>query len=251
MTGRLLRAAGGVRDAVAWITVIPVPRGSDDFDRARGGAAISAVPLVGAALGAAVAAGTFGLSHTSLPTALIGVLTVAVLALATRGMHLDGLADTADGLGSYGDPARVRTIMRTGDLGPFGAATLLLVLITQAAAYTALAADHRWPAIALAVFAGRAAVPVACRTTLPPANDDGFGALVAGTQRAGAAVWVVVLVGAAAVLGVQPAVVALVALVGAWAFTRHCARRAGGMTGDVVGATVELVTAVVAVGLLV
>ena len=100
---------------------------------------ITAVPLVGLVLGALGCGIAFALTRTDLPAVLIGAAVVAFLALATRGMHLDGLADTVDGLGSYGDPDRVRQIMRTGDVGPFGAAALALVVLIQSVAFGAFA----------------------------------------------------------------------------------------------------------------
>ena len=253
-----MRALRGVHDAFTWLTVLPLPQPTGEFDRRRGGTAIAAVPLVGAVLGVLCTALAAGLAQTGLPTTLDGVVLVAFLALATRGMHLDGLADTADGLGSYGDPDRVRTIMRSGDVGPFGAATLVLVLLGQALAFGAMVDDHRWWTLAAAVFVGRAAVPIVCRRGLTAANADGFGALVAGTARWSVAVWSMAAVGVGVAAGlldspaaaVRAGVAVAAVLAFAWAFSRHVARRAGGLTGDVIGATVELATVLAAVGLL-
>lgn len=258
----IARGLRGVHDAFSWLTVLPLPQPRGEFDRARGATVIAAVPVVGAVLGLLAAAVAFGLSHTDLPSALAGVTVVAVLAATTRGMHLDGLADTADGLGCYGDPDRVRAVMRSGDVGPFGAATLVLVLLGQSLAFGALTADSRWWSLALAVVAGRTTAIVACRAGLSAANTDGFGALVAGTQRASIAVWAVLLLAVAVAAGgwnagtfhaadaVRAAATVAVVWAFAWAFTGHCARRAGGLTGDVIGATIEVATVLTAVGLL-
>ena len=253
-----------VQLAITWLTVLPVPQPATTPDRTDGGRVITAVPIVGLLLGGLAAAAAYGLSFSALPSLISGALVVALLALVSRGMHLDGLADTADGLGCYGDPDRVRAVMRSGDVGPFGVATLVLVLLVQAAGFGALAEEHRWFAIALAVFIGRVMVVLACRSAVGPANDDGFGALVAGTQRVSVAVWLL-LGGAAAVAAgfldthespfdPKAAVVAVAALLAttvvAYLFTRHCAHRMGGSSGDVLGATVELSTTVMLVILL-
>lgn len=253
-----MRSLRGVHDAFTWLTVVPLPQSRGDFDRARGADAIAAVPLVGVVLGALTAALAAGLAHTGLPSPLDGAILVAFLALATRGMHLDGLADTVDGLGSYGDPERVRAIMRTGDVGPFGAAALVLLLLGQALAFGAFVDDGDWWAIATTVVVGRVTVPIVCRRGLSSANADGFGALVAGTQRESIAVWAVVAIAGAAGIGlldspaaaVRSCVTVVVVLGFAWAFSGHVARRAGGVTGDVIGATIELGTVLAAVGLL-
>lgn len=236
--------------AVSWLTVVPLPAPRSEMDRRTGGAAIAAVPVVGALLGGLATGVAYGLSHTRLPDFLIGVIVVAVLALATRGMHLDGLADTADGLGCYGDPERVRSVMRSGDVGPFGAATMVLVLVGQAVAFGALTTRHEWAAIVFAVAVGRLAVVYACRRGLDAANADGFGALVAGTQRWSILVWTVIAVGAAWPLGVRA--LCAVAAVGVFtvAFTAHCRRRMDGISGDVLGAVVELSTVAALIALL-
>ncbi|MFT3661936.1 MAG: adenosylcobinamide-GDP ribazoletransferase [Gordonia sp. (in: high G+C Gram-positive bacteria)] len=254
---------GALHLAASWLTVLPVRQPRSAPDRRDGARVIAAVPVLGLGFGIVVAALLAGLARTDLPTPVSGTLAVVFLASITRGMHLDGLADTADGLGCYGDPERVRTVMRSGDVGPFGAATLVLVLLLQALSFAALAGDHRWYALAFAVFLGRVAVVLACRTGLSAGNPDGFGALVAGTQRASIVLWLLVATALAAAAGrldvpgsgpatfsssftVLPVVRALIAtaLVVAFAllFTRHCARRTGGISGDVLGATLELST---------
>ena len=95
---------GGLRLAVSWLTVLPVPVvGTVDRDAAR--RALQWAPLVGLLLGLLAAGVLAGLGRLGAPPLLAGLLVVAVLALATRGMHLDGLADTADGLSCSGGPS--------------------------------------------------------------------------------------------------------------------------------------------------
>ena len=87
----------------------------------------------------------------------------------------------------------------------------------------------------------RVAAVIGCRAGLAPADTTGFGALVAGTQRWAIPVWIVVAAAAAYPLGWRHGYAAIgVVVVGAWAFTAHCARRIGGITGDVLGAAIEL-----------
>ncbi len=213
-----------------------------------------AVPAAGVLL--AVEAG----GHSATRRMLAAVLAVAVLALLTGVLHLDGLADTADGLGSRRPAAEALAIMRRSDIGPFGVAALLFTVLVQITALATVAPG--WPgaaALAVAAVTGRAAVVLATGPGSPAARPDGFGALVAGstTKRARimvvATVLAVTAVTAAAAWGWYPAVRGIVAtaagLCAGDLLRRLARRRLGGMTGDVFGAVVEVSSAVVLLAL--
>ncbi|MCB0933201.1 MAG: adenosylcobinamide-GDP ribazoletransferase [Mycobacterium sp.] len=242
----------GLTSAFAFGTVAPLRRAA-----APGQATLTAFPVVGVVLGVVVAgalwAGRWAFGPNSL---LAGVLAVAAVLLLTRGLHVDGLADTADGLGCYGPPERACAVMREGGTGPFGVAAVVVVLGAQAAALAALPTGVSCLAGAVTAMAtGRvAAVLTSCRG-VPAAPGSSLGARVAGTQSpATVAAWtaVVAILSAAATprLWQGPAVV-LLALLAAATLVRHCVRRFGGVTGDVMGAAVELATTLVAVGLVI
>ncbi|MFD3707629.1 adenosylcobinamide-GDP ribazoletransferase [Nocardia sp. NPDC058658] len=240
-----------LRLAISWLTVAPVP-GPAKVDRQTAGHAITVAPVVGIGLGAVAAAGLWLLVSAGMTTLLAGLLAVGLLALLTRGMHLDGLADTVDGLGSYGPPQRAREIMKSGGAGPFGVAALIFAIAIQSVAFATLTEQHRWLAIVLAVAAGRIAVVLACRGTAA-APGAGFGALVADTQpRAAVLIWPALAI-VAAIWAVPNSpwlgpVVVLAALALTVAITRHCARRFEGLSGDVLGAVVEITVSVTAAG---
>ncbi len=236
------------RDAVALATgtlsVLPagVPR---TVDRAVAGRAMELAPVVALPIGAAAAAVT-ALADWLRPDAalLAAVLGIATVVALSGALHLDGLADTADGLGSRRGRDAMLEIMRQGDVGPFGVTAVVLVLLTDVAALSACP----WQAVLVAVVASRAVLTWACRTGVPSARPDGLGAMVAGTVRPWAAAAIVLLTaaGAAALLapsGVRPAVVAagavLVAAATGHLVVRRCVRALGGVTGDVLGAAVE------------
>ncbi|TLF80980.1 adenosylcobinamide-GDP ribazoletransferase [Nocardia cyriacigeorgica] len=242
----------GPRLAFSWLTVLPV-RGPDTVDRKSAGIAIAWAPVVGLVLGLLAAGALWLLTAAGASSAIAGLVAVGLLALATRGMHLDGLADTADGLGSYGPPERAREIMKSGSAGPFGVAAIVFAIGLQGFSFAALAESSRWFAVALAVAVARVAVVVACRRGITAAPGTGFGALVAGTQSpvvVGAWGLAAVAAGFFAVpdhrwLG--PSVI-IVAMVVSLMTARHCVHRFGGLSGDLLGAIVETTTALTALG---
>jgi len=242
----------GLALALSWLTVLPVRAGAPDARAAA--AAIRWAPLVGALLGVAAGGVLLGLGTLGVPALVAGLLTVAFLALATRGMHLDGLADTADGLGCYGPPERALTVMREGGAGPFAVVTLVLALGVQAAAMATLASGPPLIALAavtLAAAAGRAGFAWVCRRGVAAARPGGLGATVAGSQPwwAAAAWWVVLAVAGMLALRWRGVLAVGLGATLVMALSWHTARRFGGMTGDVLGAASELASTAALVAL--
>ncbi|MGW7265450.1 adenosylcobinamide-GDP ribazoletransferase [Streptomyces sp. NPDC054842] len=238
-----------LRFAFGTLTVLPVEVTRWDRDAARGG--MLCAPAAGLVVGlGAAGAGVLLLALGAGPLTA-AVASAAVPAVLTRGLHLDGLADTADGLGS-GKPAEdALRIMKQSDIGPFGVITLLFVLLGQVAAL-AQAYGGSWGrgacAAVVSALAARLALTLAARAGVPPARPEGLGAAVAGVVPVRGALLVAALVlGVAAGTGtlfgtygpLRGAFAVLAACAAAELLLRHCVRRFGGVTGDVFGGLAE------------
>lgn len=247
----------GLRLAIGTLTIFPTaaPR---VVDRRVARTAMLLAPAIGLLLGSIGAALLWAVRLTGAAYGdLLGaVLVVALLAYLTRALHLDGLADTADALGSGRRGAEALAIARSGDIGPFGVVTVVLVLLIEIAALGANAsAHHGTVALVLAVATGRLAATWSCVRGVPAASAGGLGAMVAGTvPRIAAAAWTVVLLVLAVALAaidddattrfvVMAPVAVMVGLACAGIIVRRFVRRTGGISGDALGAAVEVATA--------
>lgn len=250
------RARDGVLLAVGTLTRIPVR--PHTVDRRAAGMAMSVAPLVGlllaALIGVPMSALSWALEVPGRPLAslLVSMLAVTALAWITRGLHLDGLADLADALGSNRPPEQALAIARQPDIGPFGTMALVLVLVVQAVALgVAIDTGGGTMALATALVASRLALTWACIPHWPAARADGLGAMVAQSTRvsvAGGVTAALILIGGlsgwlltSSAFGAMlvPAGVGSSLLAG-WLMLRLARRRLGGITGDVLGASVEM-----------
>lgn len=257
---------GSLQLSVGLFTVLPVaPRGDYAPTDRQLRAAILLAPLVGLLLGLAAAAVLFGLrqlfhaagstSSQPLTTVLAAALTIGFLALATGGIHWDGLADTVDGMAGGSDSDGILAVMRRSDIGPMGVLAVLFAVLVQVAAL-AVSLDHGHGTIAVVAgaVAGRLAAVWACR--LPAARPEGLGAWVAdrvSSVQAGVVTAVSMLVPLLLLVrdddprrAALPFVLAAipVALLAAGALQLRWRRRIGGITGDTIGASVEVATTV-------
>ena len=241
----------GWRLARGTLTALP-SRPPVRVDRGVAARAVVLAPLAVLPVALLVTAVLAGGRALGLAPLAVAFVALAALALATRAFHLDGLADTADGLTSSYDAARSLAVMKTGDTGPAGAAAIVLVLGVQAGALVPLLALPRGPVVAgIAVCLSRLAHALACRPSVPAANPGGLGSAYAGCLSTPA----VALLGLAAGLVAAgtwwwaglawwhgPVGVAVAAVV-VLAVVRRAVRRLGGATGDVFGASIEVALA--------
>jgi adenosylcobinamide-GDP ribazoletransferase len=227
-----------LRAAVAFLTRVPVdPRGR--VDAAALVAVLAWFPLVGALVGGVGALVAWALALV-LPATVAALGAVAAGVVLTGALHVDGLADTADGYGAH-DRTRALAIMRDHAVGSYGVVAVALDVAVRTAATAALVARPGGLLFLVAAGALSRSAVVVLGVLVPYARTEpGLGSLLSGAPRS-AAIWAAVLGTAIAVLAVRVPGVAAAALVGlaclAWAW--HSTRRLGGITGDTLGAASE------------
>lgn len=229
-----------LRLAFGFLTRVPVktPPTLPEGAMAR---ALWAFPLVGAFIGS-VSAAVFLIAQKAFsafsgwPPALLGI---AAGILLTGALHEDGFADCADGFGGGRDKDAKLAIMRDSRIGAYGALALLFSVLLRASALVGL--HHPLPALVITCCLGRTALPLAMRLTRP-ATSTGVAAGV------GPVPWwsviIALLIGSGATFGLygenayRPLLAALLAAV---LMALLAKRQIGGYTGDVLGATEQLV----------
>ena len=242
-------AWAGLRLAITFLTAVPLPGDTADPPSRRiAAAAMYWAPAVGLPIGG-LAAGVLFLAarYGHAGPFLAAVLAIASMAALTRALHLDGLADLADGLGSRRPADQALAIMKRSDIGPFGVVTILLTVLVQVGALARAEQLGRGPiAVIAAAVAARLAMMLACRRGVPPARPGGLGALVAGSVHPLAALVLCLsaLAVATAAGGWRLSAAVAAGLAASLALTRLAQRRLGGVTGDVLGAIAEVTSAV-------
>ena len=245
-----MRVLGPLFSGLAFLTILPVPRRwcgeSRDLERS-----IVWFPAIGLLIGVLVAGFDRGVAAL-LPALPASVLTVFALVAVSGALHLDGLADTADGFLSSRPRARILEIMRDSRVGPMGVVAIVGILLLKVAALASLAPAERFGVVLLMPLAGRTA-PVLMMSTLGYARENGlatafqrkrgfFAPLFALGSLAGAGYFAA----GAAGLAAAAAAAGVTAIFALW-----CLAKIGGYTGDTLGAACELAEAVPALVVLI
>lgn len=227
--------------ATAFLTWLPLPEVCMDLAGSLS-QAMALFPVVGAAIGA-FGGLLFAIANhflLPLPSALISL---AAMAAVTGALHEDGLADFADGLGARGDKDARLAVMRDPHTGVYGLLALgFSVLIKAALLSSAPGAGSVFAALIAAGALSRAAIPALMRT-LPPARSDGLGATAGipdfGDAATGAVIAALLSLFA---IGFGATFWALAMAAAAAATVVYTAKKSlGGFTGDVLGATQQVV----------
>jgi adenosylcobinamide-GDP ribazoletransferase len=227
--------------AIAFLTRLPVGRLAA-FDAADVAHSAGWFPLIGVLLGIFYSLAA-ALLKNCLPLEVVAVLLVILDALATGALHYDGLADTADGFGGGNSREDILRIMRDHAIGSFGGMALVTLVALKVTAYAALLTRSNWiTALILAPALGRWSI-LLLTATLPYARPS---ASVIGGMGKRSLVWGTGLVSVAMIAAMIPSTsgrawIAMAAVVAvSAAFGVYCRRRIAGITGDTLGANLQL-----------
>ena len=224
----------GFLAAIRFLTTLPVPGSSASQALTR---SVGWFPLIGLLIGA-IMAGLDALLQRVFPPVVTAALVVAALTLLTGGLHLEGLADAADGLfGGHTIDERLR-IMRDPTAGAYAIISIVLVLLLKATAIASLG-EPRWPALLLFPALGRWSMVWAI-VSFPYARKEGLGTAFRAGRLALTLASITVFVATAALFQVQSIVPLGVTAIAAMATTGLMLRRLRGLTGDCYGALNEI-----------
>ena len=226
--------------ATAFLTRLPVGRWAA-FDAGDVARSAGWFPLIGILLGI-IYSGAAVLLKGHLPSGAVAVLLVILDALATGALHYDGLADTADGFGGGKNREDILRIMRDHCIGAYGGVALVVLVALKIAAYDGLLRQSEWmAALILTPALGRWSI-LLLTATLPYARKTGQEAYPTFGMGKRALFWGTLAMAAALIGGgsgrawIAAAVVVAVTA----GFGSFCRRRIAGITGDTLGANVQL-----------
>ena len=223
--------------AIAFLTRIPVP-GAADFNSVNVARSAKWFPLLGLFLGSVYSL-TAALLSNHLPVAATAVLIVLLDALLTGALHFDGLADTADGFGGGKNSEDALRIMRDHAIGSYGGVALALLVALKVTTISALLTQNNWlHALLFTPLLGRWSV-LLLAASLPYARPS---ASVVGGMGKQSLVWgtVLTLVALSAATSLRPWLALGSVMIVSSAFGLYCRRRIAGITGDTLGANVQL-----------
>ena len=226
--------------ALQFLTIIPLPGGVNPGERVLGGS-LPFFPLVGLLIGAAVALADWWLGRL-FPIGVTSVITVILLIAVSGGLHIDGLADTADGFFSARPREQILAIMKDSRTGPMGVAAIVCVVALKIALIASVAGPWRWWVLTMTPLAGRCALLIHL-ALLPYVRPEGGLAGIFHRNRSRVhALWALAaLLAAGSLAGGLPGLIAgAAAFLAALLLAAYIFRRIGGLTGDTLGAACEL-----------
>jgi adenosylcobinamide-GDP ribazoletransferase len=227
--------------ALRFLSILPVPASWARQDKHLS-RSVKFFPVAGLVMGAIVAGCVWLLSFV-LPQIVVSAMAVVLLAIITRGLHLDGLADTADGFFSVSDRQRTLEIMKDSFIGAMGVIAIVSVLLLKLATLSALGGEMLWRGVLLMVLTGRCMMTVPISLFGYARKEGGLGKLFYETRSGFNALWAVgfVLVAGWFIAGLAGIAAAIASVLVTVVFGLYCKYKIGGVTGDTIGATCEIV----------
>jgi adenosylcobinamide-GDP ribazoletransferase len=225
--------------ALQFLTLLPIKLRSPPQDE-ESGRSLLHYPLVGLLIGLLLAACAW--LFADLPGMLLSAVLLSLWVGLSGGLHLDGLADSADAwMGGYGDRERTLAIMKDPRSGPLAVVVLVLVLLLKFSALQSLVVQEATALLVMSPLLGRTALVLLFLTT-DYVRPEGLGSRLAQEMPRGASMVVVLLVAILAVvwLGRSGVFLLLVSALVFWLLRRLMLKRIGGTTGDTAGALLEI-----------
>ena len=236
--------------ALTFLTVLPWPRlgqvGPGDLARS-----MFWFPWVGLILGLGFWGAFLGLRGL-FPPAAAAALLLTLTVLATRGLHLDGLADTVDGLGGGNTPEKRLAIMKDSRLGAFGAVSLLLALLLKFSFFLGWGETGPGPGFIVYPVLSRWGMVFLAYLSPYARPEGGLGqAMTAGvTGKALLGATLSTLVLTLLIAGIYGVLLLAAAAAAVWLLNIYFQKKLGGVTGDVLGAANEVLEILALMGLL-
>jgi adenosylcobinamide-GDP ribazoletransferase len=226
--------------ALQFLTILPLPGGVNPGERVLGGS-LPFFPVVGLLIGAAIALADWWLGRV-FPIGVASVVTVILLIAVSGGLHIDGLADTADGFFSARPRERILAIMKDSRTGPMGVVAIVCVIALKIALIASVAGPWRWWVLLMMPFAGRCALIIHIALLPYVRPEGGLAAIFHRNRSRGHALWALTALLASGFLagGLPGLIAGAAAFLAALLLAAYTLRRIGGLTGDTLGAACEL-----------
>jgi len=227
--------------ALRFLTIIPIPDSwcgdESDFYRSP-----DWYPVVGLFIGVLLVFSDY-VFRLLLPVSVASVLLLVVMIGVSGALHLDGLADSADAFFSSRGRDQMLEIMKDSRSGPMGVTAIVLILLMKLMLLVSLPVEWRWQALLLAPLAGRCSVTL-ISGWLPYARSSGTAKFTANQHGGGRMLiaFGVLFFSAALFLGVVVgSIISVFVVIKVWSLGRYFRQKIGGFTGDILGATCEIV----------
>jgi len=227
--------------ALQFLTIIPIniPREIDERDLAKSQAYY---PLIGAGLGL-ILWGVFFILHDIFPKNVVSTILVMLLVFITGGLHLDGLADTLDALGSRKSREKMLEIMKDSRLGTMGAVGIMSILILKMEFLSCLPRSLSAPALILMPIMGRWSIALPALLFSYARPEEGKGKFyIEGANfkvfsvSTGIALTLILLV----MFSLKGIFLLLIVGLVAILLGKYLNSRLGGLTGDTLGFIIEV-----------